>query len=92
MNHEDQDENKIDGDLSKGDFPVLNYFFQHYPPASSFKTTTLTMTTAQVQEAIGDHSGMRFPIAGLYNWLIDRGYRQDTLGDGQFIWLFDYNL
>lgn len=82
-----EEENVVDGDLSQGDYPMLNYFFQRYPPARSIKESELTMSTEEIRENLFDHSGMLFSVSQLYNWLQRKCYSQDTLGEGKFVWL-----
>jgi len=82
-----EDENTIDGDLSRGDYPMLERFFQRYPPGSTFKDAALTMSTEEIHANITSHSGAQFTIEQIFKWLDRKGYNQETLGDGKFVWL-----
>lgn len=88
INNQDEEEDTPDTGPSDTDNATLEYFFQTFTPATSFKDATHYYTTNQIYEEMWQHAGkLSFKVDYLYNWLKQKGYRFDNLDGVKVVWL-----
>lgn len=70
--------------------PIFEFILQKYHPARSFNDPgVITLTTADILNEITAHAGFIQDVdhAFVYNWMLENGFNNDTIGDLQFVWL-----
>lgn len=70
------------------DVPVFTFFRQKFLPAAGFADATVFLTTAEIRARIIEHIGTSLSYQEVHNWMIDCGYKYDTVSDDlKFVWL-----